>query len=180
MNISLNKTVTFSLPPQPSPTCHQWNSICTKKKSNSLNLSCWPKIILQVCSIICIAKWIFFVKCFPNACARAMLFRDRRVFEDRFWEFTRWGCAHKSKASPVGWLPRCCQRGGFQNWGTLGGTGRLSLGSSSRLQQSMKSCLLPIPCMEVCPHITCLWLKGECGWSAAMLSSGENSSVATT
>lgn len=45
-----------------------------------------------------------------------MLLRDRRVLEDSMWESTNEGCAHNSEASPVGWLPRCCQRGGFQSW----------------------------------------------------------------
>lgn len=83
------------------------------------------------------------------------------------------------KCSPVGWLPRS-QRGGFQARGALGGTGRLGLGSSSRLQQSMKSCLLPIPWMEVCPHTRNLPVIGSVGSARRDVGLREQSSPAAT
>lgn len=55
----------------------------------------------------------------------------------------------------------------------LGGTGRLSLGSSSCLQRSMKSCLLLTPCMEVCPHTSNLHVIAARMWTGEQRSSLE-------
>lgn len=79
------------------------------------------------------------------ACTRMMLFRDMRVLEDRIWESARWGCAHNLK-HPL-WSGYHIAREEDSKTEELSG----ALGAwALAVPLSMMSCLLPIPCMEVC------------------------------
>lgn len=156
-----NRQILLSWPPT-----SKRNNIHSKKKLNSLNLlSCWPRLIVQGCSIRSTVKWIFLIRCFPNACGCtcAMLFWDTKILKAGFENLQGKGVPTNLK-HPLWSSYHAAREKDSNTREHLGGLGAWALAIPLVYSRAWSHVCSPYHVWKFA-HIlaTCLWLKGECG-----------------